>query len=342
MGYPGDPRHLSWPASNRALSPEVAQTVSESTAWSDARRITIIAEAEASITKDGDQGEATTSGSQSDSSNTGSSRSRRTSKSSTTTTTTTSSENSAYDWRRTISGDPVCAYLDPSNPLDDSDGSDLLPGRRRNQGLRFRHPRSSAANNSEFSLREARREERALERGRRSYFRRRRGGGQGNGDSAGSSTSHEGRRLATTAGATPGGAPDGGPVRSKTSSFSSSSTSPSSFSTSAFEGHEKDAHRHLCSASQPCLFDLAQDPYELHDLLGGGNTRRDAFAGLLDQSGRPVASRYGATLSAMQQRLVAMSSQGPPPVSSSGDSDAFPAEACARVHATGTWLPWEE
>jgi hypothetical protein len=335
MGYPGDPRHLSWPASNRNLPPDVAQTVSESTVLSDARRIAIIAELEALSAEE--HAEAIAPGSskadletsEGDRSSWSSSRSRRTSKSSSA---SSSSEDIAYDWHRTISGDPVCAYLDPSNALEDSEESDfLLPDRRRNQGARFKRPRA-ANNNSEFLLREARREEQGLERGRRNYFRRRRGGGRGNSDAAGSSTRHDGRRLAMAGGAAA--------VAGDATADGAMNGPPSSKRGPLDDGN--DAHRHLCSAAKPCLFDLAQDPYELNDLLGSSHARRDASAGLLDQSGRPMASRYSATLSAMQQRLMVMSSQGPPPVSSSGDNDAFPAEACARVQATGTWLPWEE
>jgi hypothetical protein len=106
------------------------------------------------------------------------------------------------------------------------------------------------------------------------------------------------------------------------------------------EGMSDGPMRHLCSAATPCLFDLSVDPFELDNLLGPKHARREAFAGL-DEQGRPAATRHAATLRAVRQRLEALSAEGPPPVSSSGDGDAFPEAACQRVRDTGSWLPWE-
>ncbi len=51
------------------------------------------------------------------------------------------------------------------------------------------------------------------------------------------------------------------------------------------------------------------------------------------------AARHVARL--LLWRLEEASRDAPPPVSSSGDTDGFPAGACAAVRETGSWLPWE-
>ena len=63
---------------------------------------------------------------------------------------------------------------------------------------------------------------------------------------------------------------------------------------------------------------------------------------VMDEAGAPT-SRHAAVAKALRLRLEALSSPEapPPPVSGSGDDDAFPKAACAVVGATGSWLPWE-
>jgi len=94
----------------------------------------------------------------------------------------------------------------------------------------------------------------------------------------------------------------------------------------------------FCTVERPCLFNLATDPFESENLVAAGRQTQV----VLDARGRPT-SRYETILRSMMLRLIHLSQPAapPPPVSANGDGDAFPAQACAQVDKTGSWMPWE-
>lgn len=92
----------------------------------------------------------------------------------------------------------------------------------------------------------------------------------------------------------------------------------------------------VCTVEKPCLFNLERDPLELDNLL---NDHLDEPQ-MIQANGVPT-THFDTVHRSMYQRLVELSKNGPPPVSSDGDDDKFPAAACAQVTETGTWMPWE-